>query len=84
MAKREQSDWFSHSVLDWKVLVLSTDSCAVPVTLLLFVHIGDPASQSSLRENEEKELEAQIHISEYPLFVLCNGESEVRTQLPSS
>lgn len=62
--------------------MLSTDSCSVPVVTLLFVHIGDPASQSSLCDNEEKELEVQIHISEYPLedpyfrvsILLCKGD----------
>lgn len=42
---------------------LSTDSCSVPVTTLLFLHIGDPANQSSPCENEEKELGVEIHIS---------------------
>lgn len=56
-----------------KMLVLSTDSCSVPVATLLFVHSGDPASQSSLCDHEEKEWEVQIHVSEYPLFELCNG-----------
>lgn len=61
------------------MLVLSLDSCSVPVTTLPFVHTGDLASQSSLSENEEKELEVQIRISEYPLMELCSKESDVCT-----
>lgn len=66
------------------MLLLSTDSCSVPVAMFLFVHTGDPVSQSSLCESERKELEVQIHLSEYLLFELHNGESEDHTQLPSN
>lgn len=63
------------------MLVLSTDSCSVPVATLLFVHIGGPASQGSLCDNEEKELEVQIRISEYLLFELCSGDLKTIFQI---
>lgn len=61
------------------MLVLSLDSCSVPVTTLPFVHTCDPASQSSPSKNEEKELEVQIRISEYPFMELGSGESHFHT-----
>lgn len=49
------SDLCSHSALVWKMLVLSTDSCSVPVTLhFLFILV---TLLVSVCKNEEKELE---------------------------
>lgn len=47
----------------------------VPFTTLWFVLIGDPACQSSLSESEDKEMEAQIHISRNMHSLSCTVEN---------
>lgn len=55
------------------MLVLSTDSCSVPVKLY-FLLVLEICQSDSICENEEKELEIQIYITESMHSLNCAVE----------